>query len=111
MKRYAKPVTDISSVVGKDQEPDPPLSSISVDRLLDTGLLCLHREMRNLMAASSKGKLDAASARDLRDTVKLLFELKDREADLLKGKSDEELAELAKKAQLDDNQQNGGTEG
>jgi hypothetical protein len=81
--------------LGVPKAEDLPLSEISVDRLIDNGLMCLHREMRNLMLASAKGKLDAASARDLRDTVKLLFELKDREKEMLKGKSDEELAELA----------------
>lgn len=84
-------------------EPDIPLSDISVDRLLDTGLVILMREMKNLMSLSSNGKLEANDARDLRDTVKLLFELKEREAKSLASLSDEELASRAKAA-LDDGQ-------
>lgn len=82
-------------------EPEVPLSDISVDRLLDTGLVILMREMKNLMSLSSTGKLEANDARDLRDTVKLLFELKEREAKSLSSLSDEELAVKAKAA-LDD---------
>lgn len=84
-------------------EPETPLSDISVDRLLDTGLVILMREMKNLMSLSSNGKLEANDARDLRDTVKLLFELKEREAKSLSSLSDEELASRAKAA-LDDSQ-------
>lgn len=82
-------------------EPETPLSDISVDRLLDTGLIILMREMKSLMSLSSSGKLEANDARDLRDTVKLLFELKEREAKSLSSLSDEELAVKAKAA-LDD---------
>lgn len=93
MKRLigqGKPLlTDIPEV------SDVPLSDISVDRLLDDGLLALSREMRNMTMASAKGKLDKDTARDLRDTVKLLFELKEREQDLLKGLTDEQLEKLA----------------
>lgn len=71
----------------------PPVSDVSVARLIDDGLLALYREMRNLLIASAKGKLDAASSRDLRDTIKLLFELKDRENESLKGLTDEQLTE------------------
>lgn len=73
---------------------DKPLSEISIDGLLGDGLLGLYREMRNLLFLSSKGKLSPADAKDLRDTVKLIFELKDREKELLEGLSTEELEEL-----------------
>lgn len=88
-----KPNTDISETKVKDPES---LSDISVQRLIDDGLLALHREMKNLLMLGSRGKLDAASSRDLRDTIKLLFELKEREAESLKGLTDEQLAEQAK---------------
>lgn len=99
MKHYSKPTTIVKTL---DDTPtvtdDQPLSEVSVDRLIDNGLTVLQREMKNLLSQSARGKLDAASARDLRDTVKLLFELKDREADLLKGKTDEELVEMTTNA-------------
>lgn len=81
--------------------PDIPIADISIQRLIDDSLLVLYREVKNLMILSVKGKLDAADARDLRDHLKLLFELKDREADSLKGLSDEELKARIKA--LDDN--------
>jgi hypothetical protein len=80
---------------------DPIVSDISVARLIDDGLLAIHREMKNLLMLGSRGKLDAANSRDLRDTVKLLFELKDRENDSLKGLTDDQLKELVSKALID----------
>lgn len=98
MKHYSKPTTIVKTL---DDTPsvtdDQPLSEVSVDRLIDNGLTVLQREMKNLLSQSARGKLDAASARDLRDTVKLLFELKDRESELLKGKTDDELKDMVAK--------------
>jgi len=88
-----------------DQTPpvaDPPMSDISISRLLDDGLLILFREIKNLKMLSISGKLDPANAKDLRDHLKLLFELKARENDLLKGLTDEQLQEQAK-ASLNEN--------
>lgn len=102
MKRIVHPPTsqeDIQKHEAKKLEqdrvssvgPDRPISDVSIDGLLGDGLLCLDREMRNLKFATAKGKLSPAEAKDLRDTVKLLFELKDREKELLEGLKDEEL--------------------
>ena len=77
------------------------LSDISVGRLIDDGLLAIHREMRNLLMLSAKGKLEAALARDLRDLVKLLFELKDREDALLKGLTDEQIKKMINKPEAE----------
>jgi hypothetical protein len=96
MKYVAKP--NQSSLPNAPKEPDMFVSDISVTRLIDDGLLAIHREMKNLLMLSAKGKLDAAYARDLRDTVKLLFELQSREGDSLRGLTDEQLKEQAKKA-------------
>lgn len=74
----------------------PPISDISVARLIDDGLLILYREIKNLLKLSVHGKLEAAAARDLRDHLKLLFELKARENESLKGLTDEQLKEHAK---------------
>lgn len=73
---------------------DIPLNDISIDKLLTDGLLGIYREVKNLLYLSAKGKLGKDSARDLRDTVKLLFELKDREKDLLENLSNEDLEKL-----------------
>lgn len=81
-----------------DRVPEIPVSDISVARLIDDGLLALYREMRNLLFLSAKGKLDPASSRDLRDSIKLLFELKDRESDSLRGMTDEQLRDEVTKA-------------
>lgn len=67
------------------------VSDISIQRLIDDGLLILYREMHNLKLKSVQGKLGASDARDVRDHLKLLFELKNRENDLLRGLTDEEL--------------------
>jgi hypothetical protein len=93
MKHYPKPITKFMQAP-EPKAQDLPLSEISVSRLIDDGLVAIHREMRNLLIASSKGKLPAADSRDLRDLVKLLFELKDREDALLKGMTDEQLKSM-----------------
>ncbi len=107
MKHIPKPNTDLTEY-NKVKANDPvSLSDISVARLIDDGLLALYREMKNLLMLSAKGKLDAVYSRDLRDIVKLLFELKDRENESLRGLTDEQLKEHVKKAlEEDDKQQN-----
>lgn len=104
MKRIVKPnqLTDLSSIRPTRVE-DPALSDISVARLIDDGLLAIYREMKNLLILSSSGKLDPASSKDLRDTVKLLFELKDRENESLRGISDEDLQKRIKETLSDNN--------
>lgn len=84
----------------------PALGDISVQRLIDDSLLALSREVKNLLVMSAKGKLGPSDARDLRDHVKLLFELKDREKDSLKNLSDEQL-----RAILNEREQNSGISG
>lgn len=100
MKRWVKQNTDISSAQVRE-DLDVSLSDVSIARLLDQGLLALSREIKNLLVASSKGKLGPADARDLRDHLKLLFELKDRENESLKNITDEQLKEQAQEALKD----------
>lgn len=95
MKRIVKPSTSID-YTPKEKIVDPISSDISVDRLIDDGLLVLYREIHQLKLLSARGKLEAADARDLRDSIKLLFELKERESKSLQGVTDEELKERAK---------------
>jgi len=103
MKYVVKPSTEIPSTTSK--VVDPPISDISVARLIDDGLLALHREIKNILILGAKGKLDANNARDLRDHLKLLFELKDRENESLRNLTDEQLKDKVKEV-LDDNEQN-----
>lgn len=105
MKRIVHP-TSPNSQPKLPEVADPPMSEISVARLIDDGLLILYREIKNLLSLSVKGKLDAANARDLRDHLKLLFELKAREDQSLRGLTDKELEEKAKAVlkELNDNE-------
>lgn len=106
MKRYAKPNTDVSTWQQKAESssdesaqlPPSAIGDISIDRLIDDGLIALYREVKNIVALSAKGKLDAPTARDLRDHLKLLFELKEIENAALRSLSDEQLKERAKQA-------------
>lgn len=91
MKHYPKIK---NQQIEAEAKPDPVVSDISIDSLIDNGLLVLYREVKQLLALSSKGKLASPDARDLRDHLKLLFELKDREGDTLKNLSDEELEKI-----------------
>lgn len=92
--RHSEP-TDLSGLIAREITP-PPISDISVARLIDDGLVALYREIKNLLALTSKGKLEANDARDLRDHLKLLFELKDRENESLQGITDEDIKAQAK---------------
>lgn len=99
MKYVAKPNQNIAGIepVKSPSVETPPVGDISIDRLIDDSLQVLYREVKNLLIMSARGKLEANDARDLRDHLKLLFELKEREGQLLKGLTDEQLqAELEK---------------
>lgn len=103
MSKYivGKPRTDIMQAP-KPKVEDPPIADISVQRLMDDGLLALYREMKYLLELGQHGKLDAANSKDLRDHLKLLFELKDREEGSLKNMTDEQLKDRVKEALNDD---------
>lgn len=73
--------------------PEP----FDVERLLSSGAEILRREIVNLMRESSSGKLEPNSARDLVNYIKLLSELKEKQAKELENLSDEELAALVNK--------------
>lgn len=93
MKHYPKVKTLLEQPETKT--PEILVSDISIQRLIDDSLLALYREVKNLLMLSAKGKLSSNDSRDLRDHLKLLFELKDREAASLAKLSDEELRKLA----------------
>lgn len=77
------------------RHPDPKISDISLDELLGKSLLILYREIRSLTEESTKGKLCKDSAQSLRDYIKLMNELKDKEKELLENLTNEQLKELA----------------
>lgn len=95
MKRFPSKPNTVIPVVEQEVD-DTPAHDISVTRLIDDGLVALNREIKNILILSAKGKLDAPTARDLRDHLKMLFELKDRESESLRGVSDEDLEKQAK---------------
>lgn len=73
---------------------DPPMSDISVDGLINDGLLVLYREMKNILTLGVGGKLPPEASKDVRDHLKMLFEIKDREAEHLKKLTDEQLQNM-----------------
>lgn len=77
-----------------DMSPPPLISDISIDGLIKDCLTALYREIKNIMILSAKGKLDPTIARDLRDHLKVLFEIRDRENSLLKNLTNEQLQEI-----------------
>lgn len=99
MRRIAKPMTDVSvkypELVEPKDDGSPP-SDVSIQRLIDSCLVALQREVKNILRLSVNGKLDASMSRDLRDYTKLLFELKEREDDTLANVTDEALEAEAK---------------
>jgi hypothetical protein len=85
-------------------QEETPASDISIDELIGKGLVALDREIRNLLVAS-RSKLSPNDAKDLRDHLKLLFDLQEREKDATKKLSDEDLAKAAKEALNDGNKE------
>lgn len=88
MRHKLSPRTDIMQATALE---NILVSEISIGALLDRGLLVMQREMINLNKLSLGGKLTGSDSKDLREIVKVLFELKDREDQLLRNKTDEEL--------------------
>ena len=70
----------------------PPEVDFDVEKLLAKGGSILQREITNLLSESAKGKLAAASARDLVSYIKLLHELRKADADAAADMTDEQLA-------------------
>lgn len=64
---------------------------LDVDALLNKSAQILKREVQNLLYESSRGKLSAASARDLVAYIKMLSELKLATIEELSQLSNEEL--------------------
>ena len=96
MRHFVRPNTD--DVQPPEDAPSvKDLGEISVTKLLESSLLAVQREVRNLTIATAKGKLSPTDARDLRDYTKLLFELEERENAILNSAPDAALIEAARK--------------
>ena len=89
-------MTDLSPLKAPEIEV-PIVSEISIQRLIDDCLTILYREVRNLSILAARGKLEAPDARDLRDHLKLLFELKTREDATLSGLTDDQIQDMLHK--------------
>lgn len=95
MKRYATKTTQsIPQQSPGENPPTPQGQNLSIGELLEKANTILQREIQNLLIASSGGKLDASSSRDLCNYIKLLNELKQSQDDTLKNLSDEDLKKL-----------------
>lgn len=92
MRRYAKPMTVLEEQHSEISE------AFDVEKLLDHCGTVLQREVRNLLAASSKAKLDATQARDLVAYTRLLHELKSEQKKELSNLTDSELEALAQQS-------------
>ena len=77
------------------RRPDVPMTAVTLDGMLDTSLMTLYRDVNRLYEESDKRKLAPASAIQLRENIKLLMSLKDKELEKLKELSDEDLAKIA----------------
>lgn len=82
------------------QEPEVstdvgPAPTFDVEELLNKGGELLRREIANLLGESSRGKLSAASARDLVAYIRLLSELKEAQAAELADLPDAELRRVS----------------
>jgi hypothetical protein len=73
------------------------LPDFDVEKLLANSGAILAREIKNLMMASSRGKLEASDARDLVAYIKLLSELKEAQKAEMADMTEEQLAALVEK--------------
>lgn len=95
MRRIAKPNTTIPTTEPASIDSEVP-ADFDVEKLLAQGGAILTREIKNLMIASSRGKLEPNEARDLVSYLKLLTELKAAEEATNENLTTEELEQIAK---------------
>ena len=78
---------------------DAPLSSesvsdISIDKLLDNGLLALQKSMNFILHSITAQGPTRETIQNLKDCMIMLHELKEKESELLKDLSEDELKKL-----------------
>jgi hypothetical protein len=71
-----------------------PTSDISIDKLLNNGLLALQKSMRFILHSIEAQGPTRETIQNLKDCMLMLHELKEKEAELLKDLSEEELKTL-----------------
>jgi hypothetical protein len=76
-------------------EPVPSRTDVSIDSLLNKGLLAIERTMRHIVERSVHGVLERSDVQNLKDLMVLLQELKEKEDDILNKMTDEELEKIA----------------
>lgn len=84
-------------IVERDSEAiDDNESIVDSDELLQRAMVVLQREVKNLLAASAKNKLESGPAKDLVQYIGLLTDIEAKKINQLSQMSDEEIAALAK---------------
>lgn len=78
-------------VAAPEPEPVPVRTDVSIDSLLNKGLLAIERTMKHIVERSVHGVLERQDVQNLKDLMSLLQELKASEKDILDKMSDEEL--------------------
>lgn len=97
-KRYVTTKT-VQVLDEKGALKDAPLSSesitdISIDKLISNGLLALQRSMGFILHSITIQGPTRESIQNLKDIMVMLHELKEKESELLKDLSEEELKKL-----------------
>ncbi len=77
-----------------NQHVSDELPEFDVDALLAKTGVILQREIRSLLAASARGKLDRADSQDLIAYVKLLADTKTQLEEATRSMTDEELRKI-----------------
>lgn len=77
------------------EDPIPTHTDVSIDLLLNRGLLAIERTMKFIVTKSCTGGLERNDVMNLKDLMVLLQDLKEKEDDILEKMSDEELEKIA----------------
>lgn len=93
---YQKAPETTSAPVPSARPPSTP-DSDSIDGMLKTGLSAVYRALRVIHGNISTGVVDRVDIQSLKDIISILRDLKQDEASILEGMSDEELREHAQK--------------
>ena len=96
-RRYVthSPKDENGSYLKLSPEKDTPASDISIDSLLQKGLLAIDRTMKAILMDTATGTPSRESIMNLKDVMAMLHELKKKEEELLGNLSEDELKKLA----------------
>lgn len=71
-----------------------PMADISIDKLINNGLLALQKSMNFILHSVTAQGPTRESIQNLKDVMSMLHELKEKETELLKDLSEDELRKL-----------------